>query len=91
MKLINKDLKYFCFLFSMKENERKRLIMAKSCAICGKIANKANKISFSHKANAHRQEPNLQSVKAVIDGKMAPRCSLYAGILYFIHVLSQDT
>ena len=44
--------------------------MAKSCAICGKVANKANKISFSHKANPHRQEPNLQSINAVIDGKV---------------------
>lgn len=44
--------------------------MSKECAICGKVANKANKISFSHKANVHRQVPNLQSVKAVVDGQV---------------------
>ncbi len=44
--------------------------MSRECAICGKTANKANKISFSHKANVHRQVPNLQTVKAVIDGKV---------------------
>lgn len=44
--------------------------MSKECAICGKVANKANKISFSHKANVHRQIPNLQSVKAVVDGQV---------------------
>lgn len=44
--------------------------MSKECAICGKVANKANKISFSHKANVHRQTPNLQSVKAVVDGQV---------------------
>lgn len=44
--------------------------MSRECAICGKIANKANKVSFSHKANVHRQVPNLQTVTAVIDGKV---------------------
>ncbi|MDD3437744.1 MAG: 50S ribosomal protein L28 [Candidatus Gastranaerophilales bacterium] len=51
--------------------------MSKECAICGKVANKANKISFSHKANVHRQIPNLQSVKAVVDrqGKKVKVCT----------------
>lgn len=40
------------------------------CDICGKKSIKAAKISFSHKQNTHRQLPNLQSVKAVIDGKV---------------------
>ncbi len=44
--------------------------MSRECAICGKTANKANKISFSHKANVHRQVPNLQTVNAVIEGKV---------------------
>lgn len=42
--------------------------MSRECAICGKKANKANKISFSHKANTYRQFPNLQSVKAMVNG-----------------------
>ena len=44
--------------------------MSRQCEICGKVANKANKVSFSHKANVHRQVPNLQTVTAVIDGKV---------------------
>lgn len=35
----------------------------KQCEICGKTSIKAAKISFSHKQNVHRQEPNLQTVK----------------------------
>lgn len=42
--------------------------MAKQCAICGKTALKAAKISFSHKQNVHRQEVNLQSVKVNDNG-----------------------
>ena len=40
----------------------------KQCAICGKKSLKAAKISFSHKQNVHRQEPNLQSVKVKENG-----------------------
>ena len=43
-------------------------IMSKQCEICGKTALKAASISFSHKQNVHRQFPNLQSVKVMIDG-----------------------
>lgn len=42
--------------------------MSRQCEICGKSANKANKISFSHKANVHRQYPNIQPVRASING-----------------------
>ena len=37
--------------------------MSRECAICGKKPIKAAKISFSHKQNVHRQNPNLQSIK----------------------------
>ena len=37
--------------------------MAKCCEICGKAPR-----SFSMKQNVHTQEPNLQSVKAVVNG-----------------------
>ena len=47
-----------------------RFIMSRECAVCGKVANKANKISFSHKASVHRQVPNLQTITAVVDGKV---------------------
>ena len=42
--------------------------MAKQCAVCGKTRLKAAKISFSHKQNVHRQEPNLQTVKVNQNG-----------------------
>ena len=42
--------------------------MSKQCDVCGKKAIKAAKISFSHKQNVHRQEPNLQSVKVNQNG-----------------------
>ena len=35
--------------------------MSKVCQVSQKRYNKANKISFSHKANPHRQQPNLQT------------------------------
>jgi len=42
--------------------------MSKQCAVCGKTPIKAAKISFSHKQHVHRQNPNLQSVKANVNG-----------------------
>ena len=42
--------------------------MAKHCEICGKAPIKAAKLTFSHKQIVHTQEPNLQSVKAVVNG-----------------------
>ena len=35
----------------------------RQCKVCGKKANKANKVSFSNKHNRHFQQPNLQSCK----------------------------
>ncbi len=42
--------------------------MSKQCDICGKTPLKAKKLSFSHKHHIYRQEPNLQPMKAVING-----------------------
>ncbi len=42
--------------------------MSIACEICGKKSIKAAKISFSHKQHVHRQQPNLHSVKAVVNG-----------------------
>ena len=42
--------------------------MSRECAVCGKRPIKANKISFSNKHNSHLQVPNLQSVKANLNG-----------------------
>jgi len=42
--------------------------MSRKCEVCGKVPLKAHKISFSHKAHTYRQSPNLQSVKADLNG-----------------------
>ena len=42
--------------------------MAKHCEICGKAPIKAVKLTFSHKQIVHTQEPNLQTVKAIVNG-----------------------
>jgi large subunit ribosomal protein L28 len=42
--------------------------MAKTCEICGKAPVVGRKISHAHNVSARRFEPNLQRVKALVDG-----------------------
>ena len=42
--------------------------MAYRCDICGKGANAANNVSHSHRKTRKWQRPNLQPVKAMVDG-----------------------
>ncbi len=42
--------------------------MSKQCEVCGKAPLKAAKLTFSHKQIVKRQNPNLQEVKAVVNG-----------------------
>lgn len=42
--------------------------MAKKCEICGKIPVVGRQISHAHNVSARRFEPNLQRVRAVVDG-----------------------
>ncbi len=51
--------------------------MAKHCEICGKAPIKAAKLTFSHKQIVHTQEPNLQTVKAVVNGTTKKNQSMY--------------
>lgn len=44
--------------------------MSRQCEICGKKPLKAQKVSFSNKHHTYRQAPNLQPVRAVINGKL---------------------
>ncbi len=44
--------------------------MSRQCQICGKGPHKASKLSFSHKHNVYRQIPNLQTIKADVNGKI---------------------
>ncbi len=43
--------------------------MSKQCDVCGKAPLKAAKLTFSHKQIVKRQNPNLQEVKAVVNGE----------------------
>ena len=43
--------------------------MAKKCEICGKGDLKAAKLTFSHKQIVKRQSPNLQEIRANINGQ----------------------
>ena len=43
--------------------------MSKKCEICGKEALKAAKLTFSHKQIVKHQQPNLQEVRAVVNGQ----------------------
>ncbi len=44
--------------------------MSKQCEICGKKPIKSAKLTFSHKQIVKTQEPNLQKVKAVVNGSV---------------------
>ncbi len=43
--------------------------VARECQICGKKPLTGNTISHAHNVNKTRRFPNLQSVRAVVDGK----------------------
>ena len=42
--------------------------MSKVCEVCGKKQLSVNKICFSHKAHKTTQQPNLQSIKTLVNG-----------------------
>jgi len=44
--------------------------MAKHCEICGKSALKSSQLTFSHKRIPNRQQPNLQEIRAIVDGQV---------------------
>ncbi|MBM3499637.1 MAG: 50S ribosomal protein L28 [Armatimonadetes bacterium] len=43
--------------------------MAKVCEVCGKRPARGNTVSFSHRRSRRTWKPNLQSVRAVVDGR----------------------
>lgn len=43
--------------------------MAYRCSLCGKGSQAANNVSHSNRKSRKWQKPNLQSVRAVIDGR----------------------
>ncbi len=44
--------------------------MSKVCEICGKGVMTGNNVSHSHKKTRRTWEPNLQKVRAIVDGKV---------------------
>ena len=54
--------------------------MAQTCDYCGKNRHKAHKVSHSNIKTRKWQQPNLQSIRAVVDGRVqrvtaGTRCS----------------
>jgi len=43
--------------------------MAKICEVCGKGPARGNLVSFSHRRSRRSWRPNLQSVRAIVDGR----------------------
>ena len=53
--------------------------MAQTCALCGKGPTFGNNISHAHNVSSRRFNPNLQSVRALVNGaakrlKVCTRC-----------------
>jgi large subunit ribosomal protein L28 len=48
--------------------ELRIIIMAKRCEVCGKGPVVGRKISHAHNVSARRFEPNLQRVRAMVNG-----------------------
>ncbi len=53
--------------------------MAKTCELCGKGVMVGNRISHAHNVTKRRWQPNLRSVRAVVNGrtlrmKVCTRC-----------------
>ncbi|MGE0785796.1 MAG: 50S ribosomal protein L28 [Sandaracinaceae bacterium] len=44
--------------------------MAYRCSLCGKGANAAHNVSHSNRKSRKWQKPNLQSMRAVVDGRV---------------------
>ncbi|HSA07708.1 MAG TPA: 50S ribosomal protein L28 [Candidatus Gastranaerophilales bacterium] len=42
--------------------------MPKQCEICNKTANRANSVCFSNKHYTYKQQPNLHTVKTMVNG-----------------------
>ena len=48
----------------------RRPVMAQTCDFCGKNRHKAHKVSHSNIKTRKWQQPNLQSIRAVVDGRV---------------------
>ncbi len=44
--------------------------MSKKCEICGKSVKIGRQISHSHRVSSRKFKPNLQKVRALMDGKV---------------------
>jgi len=52
------------------KNRFKEKIMSKQCEICGKKPLVGNNVSHAHNVSKRRFNPNLQSVRAVLNGQV---------------------
>lgn len=56
---------FFIYINCFKEN-----IMSKQCEICGKKPMVGNNVSHAHNVSKRRFNPNLQKVRAVLNGQV---------------------
>jgi large subunit ribosomal protein L28 len=43
--------------------------MSRKCDVCGKAILRGNRVSHAHNVSKRTWEPNLQSVRAIVDGR----------------------
>jgi large subunit ribosomal protein L28 len=43
--------------------------MSRKCDVCGKAIQRGNRVSHAHNLSKRIWEPNLQSVRAIVDGR----------------------
>jgi len=61
-------LRPFGLLFLLNDLSVEESVMAKACAVCGKRPVFGNQISHAHNVSSRRWFPNLQRVRAIVDG-----------------------
>ncbi len=58
----------FCYLHLPFGASQEKIVMAKQCEICGKGTTFGRNVSHAHNVTSRTWEPNLQRVRAAIDG-----------------------
>ena len=57
------------YLLRYRTEKGVEIYMAKICDVCGKKPMFGNNVSHAHNITKRRWQPNLQSVRALVDGK----------------------
>jgi large subunit ribosomal protein L28 len=62
------DLRFLLGVVKAPRGKRRKFIMASVCEICGKKPSFGMNVSHSHRRTKRRWNPNIQRVRAIIDG-----------------------